>query len=608
MRKRKYFIYGIITTILIWIIVVAVIALPSVPTSAKILGCVSTAEENGMFVQQETSRTYLYELKQDKSLAAKPVDITKFADGQLAGLAIMDSHYLLYIGDNMTLIVSDEKYEETNSYKIAGVSEKDAYGLYVLNDQLYLVMRSVEPGIGVRYFLQINEYACTAIFDKSIEVVEEDYNLIDTTVFEFLPEPFPDGFLTAIIINLVALFFALLFVGAAVALMMVFVYLYRETNSFVWQRFAIQQMVMYVVVGITYFVTEKIYFLGIVIAWVAGAIVLLNFANREHDDLQRLAMAVESASNGRDTSVKVPKKPNRDYERIWLAARDVLEEKKRANYSRDKMFMAYSRFAPRNITTMLHKESMLDVTPGEYQKMRGIIVNIGLDWNKDLSEIQLLEQMNKDFAFLTKNQVENDGVLLFGEPTLGTMHFLFEDNPKKAINFASNIIKSLSNRKIVVLMHETKLTFGVAGTSEQAFTYIDSGDMELLEAITKKIKEYKVGMVMTEQMVAYVDDSIKSRCIGYVNLSDDGRNMNLYEVLDVLPAAISKKRLANKDQFKKALSMYYHNDFYLARNMFTEILKQDSDDEIAKWYVFACEDLLKLAGTKEYDYSLFVER
>ena len=50
MRKKKYIIYGIITTILIWIIVVAVIALPSVPTSDKILGCVSTAEENGMFV------------------------------------------------------------------------------------------------------------------------------------------------------------------------------------------------------------------------------------------------------------------------------------------------------------------------------------------------------------------------------------------------------------------------------------------------------------------------------------------------------------------------------------------------------------------------------
>lgn len=605
---KKYIIYGIISTILIWIIVAAVIALPSVPTNDKIRGCISTADENGMFVQQESKRTFLYELRQDKTMASTAVNLTKYADGTLSGLAIMGSHYLLYVGENISLVVSDEKYEVTNSYNITGVGEKEAYGLYVLNDQLYLVMKSTEPGIGVRYFLQVGEYNCAATYDKTIEVVETDYQLIDSSLLGFLPDPFPEGFLTALLLNMLYLIISFFMVGAAVALLMIFLYLYRETNSFVWQRFAMQQLIIYAIVCVTFFVTQKIYFLGIVIVWVAGSIALLNFTNREHDDLVTLAMAVESASKGRDTSVKIPQKTNRDYERIWLAARDVLEEKKRANYTRDKMFLAYSRFAPRNIKSLLGKESMLEVTPGEYQIMRGIVVNVSLNWDRDQSNIQLLEQMNKDFAVITKTQVDNDGVLLFGEPTLGSMHFLFEDSPKKAINFASNIIKLLANRNPVILMHETKLTFGIAGTNEQAFTFIDSDDLELLQGITKKIQEYKVGMVMTEQMAAYMDDSIKTRCIGYVNLSDDGRNMNLFEVLDVLPVAIGKKRLANREQFKKALSMYYHNDFYLARNMFTEILKQDGDDEIAKWYVFACEDLLKLAGEKEYDYSLFVER
>ncbi|MBP3261174.1 hypothetical protein [Pseudobutyrivibrio sp.] len=605
---KKYIIYGIISTILIWIIVAAVIALPSVPTNDKIRGCISTADENGMFVQQESKRTFLYELRQDKTMASTAVNLTKYADGTLSGLAIMGSHYLLYVGENISLVVSDEKYEVTNSYNITGVGEKEAYGLYVLNDQLYLVMKSTEPGIGVRYFLQVGEYNCAATYDKTIEVVETDYQLIDSSLLGFLPDPFPEGFLTALLLNMLYLIISFFMVGAAVALLMIFLYLYRETNSFVWQRFAMQQLIIYAIVCVTFFTTQKIYFLGIVIVWVAGSIALLNFTNREHDDLVTLAMAVESASKGRDTSVKIPQKTNRDYERIWLAARDVLEEKKRANYTRDKMFLAYSRFAPRNIKSLLGKESMLEVTPGEYQIMRGIVVNVSLNWDRDQSNIQLLEQMNKDFAVITKTQVDNDGVLLFGEPTLGSMHFLFEDSPKKAINFASNIIKLLANRNPVILMHETKLTFGIAGTNEQAFTFIDSDDLELLQGITKKIQEYKVGMVMTEQMAAYMDDSIKTRCIGYVNLSDDGRNMNLFEVLDVLPVAIGKKRLANREQFKKALSMYYHNDFYLARNMFTEILKQDGDDEIAKWYVFACEDLLKLAGEKEYDYSLFVER
>ncbi|MBO6283234.1 MAG: hypothetical protein J6M63_04820, partial [Pseudobutyrivibrio sp.] len=484
---KKYIIYGIISTILIWIIVAAVIALPSVPTNDKIRGCISTADENGMFVQQESKRTFLYELRQDKTMASTAVNLTKYADGTLSGLAIMGSHYLLYVGENISLVVSDEKYEVTNSYNITGVGEKEAYGLYVLNDQLYLVMKSTEPGIGVRYFLQVGEYNCAATYDKTIEVVETDYQLIDSSLLGFLPDPFPEGFLTALLLNMLYLIISFFMVGAAVALLMIFLYLYRETNSFVWQRFAMQQLIIYAIVCVTFFTTQKIYFLGIVIVWVAGSIALLNFTNREHDDLVTLAMAVESASKGRDTSVKIPQKTNRDYERIWLAARDVLEEKKRANYTRDKMFLAYSRFAPRNIKSLLGKESMLEVTPGEYQIMRGIVVNVSLNWDRDQSNIQLLEQMNKDFAVSTKTQVDNDGVLLFGEPTLGSMHFLFEDSPKKAINFASNIIKLLANRNPVILMHETKLTFGIAGTNEQAFTFIDSDDLELLQGITKKI-------------------------------------------------------------------------------------------------------------------------
>ena len=485
-------------TFLIWIIAAAVIALPSVPTKDKIAGCISTADENGMFVQQENNRTFLYELTPYKIMEARPVNITKMADGKIAGLAITDSHYILYNGENLTLVVSDEKYEKTSAYDVLGVAEKEAYGLYVLNNQLYLVMKSTEPGTGVRYSLQINEYTCTAVYDRNIEIVESDYNLIDASVLGFLPDPFPAGFLTAILINVVALSVGFFMIGGAVALMMVFIYLYRETNSFVWQRFAMQQFVLYVIVVATFFITERIYFIGIVVIWLAGSIALLNFANREHNDLQTLAMAVESASKGRDTTVKVPKKTNRDYERIWLAARDVLEEKKKANYTRDKMFLAYSRFAPRNITTLLSKESMLDVIPGEYQKMRGIVVNVSLDWDREQSDTRLIEQMNKDFAIITKTQVDNDGVLLFGEPTLGTMHFLFEDNPKKAINFASTIIKTIGNRNPVVLMHETKLTFGVAGTNDQAFTFVDSEDLELLQGVTQKIQEYKVGMVMTQ--------------------------------------------------------------------------------------------------------------
>jgi hypothetical protein len=53
------------------------------------------------------------------------------------------------------------------------------------------------------------------------------------------------------------------------------------------------------------------------------------------------------------------------------------------------------------------------------------------------------------------------------------------------------------------------------------------------------------------------------------------------------------------------LGLFYSNDFYLARNSFSEVLKENPDDKIARWYLFNCEHNLNNAGENEIVYGLF---
>ena len=69
---------------------------------------------------------------------------------------------------------------------------------------------------------------------------------------------------------------------------------------------------------------------------------------------------------------------------------------------------------------------------------------------------------------------------------------------------------------------------------------------------------------------------------------------------------MKKELLINTQKtFKKALGLFYSNDFYLARNTFNEVLKVNPDDRIARWYLFNCEHNLNNSSDSEISYGLF---
>ncbi len=100
------------------------------------------------------------------------------------------------------------------------------------------------------------------------------------------------------------------------------------------------------------------------------------------------------------------------------------------------------------------------------------------------------------------------------------------------------------------------------------------------------------------------------RYIGFIKswIDTDGK-IDLYEVLDANSGRIRQLKMRTKAQFEEAIQTFYRQDFYLARNAFTEILKEFPEDEIVTWYLFECEYYLNEdADTSDFSGALHLEK
>jgi hypothetical protein len=156
-----------------------------------------------------------------------------------------------------------------------------------------------------------------------------------------------------------------------------------------------------------------------------------------------------------------------------------------------------------------------------------------------------------------------------------------------------------------VLLHHTGLVYGVAGDTAQASTYVLSADMRILNAYTEQMRALGIRMAVTDAVHELIDENTASRYIGFVEKGI--HTFKLYEILDAYPANERQSRLSTRAKFKDALNLFYGDDFYLARSMFTEVLKENPTDEVARRYVFICERCLEEKAGQIDSYGLFYD-
>lgn len=328
--------------------------------------------------------------------------------------------------------------------------------------------------------------------------------------------------------------------------------------------------------------------------------------------LRRLAAATARVAEGREDWESLKDSAgsfwieSNEMRKLRNSLGQICTDVERMHHDQYRTLKNYYRFAPRHIEQILGKYSIHDVEPGDRARVTGTLAFLNYPENRGAGE-EYLHRMGGEYRRLGEKEREYGGILLSDSSNLTTMQLLFRENTEDALQFGLEMASAPegNRERPFVLLHHTSFTYGVVGDEEQAFPYVLSQEMGILEGYADSLRSIGVRMAVTDAVYRLIERETAGRYIGY--LEKDGRNFKLYEILDAYPAKERKHRLDTGDKFKKALNLFYQGDYYLGRNLFTEVLKECPDDEVAKWYLFLCEKYLNMDYGATNSYSLFPE-
>ena len=330
---------------------------------------------------------------------------------------------------------------------------------------------------------------------------------------------------------------------------------------------------------------------------------------REGRDVRQLGRALGLLAEG-DYSFQKPEHVlGWDLVRMWNSVNEIRRSIKSINYKQFMIYKAYYRFAPKNIERILKKDTITDVRSGDAIRLTGTQVLVRTERQRDDNPDEM--RVRNEFLEVVERVLSSeDGIFISSDSDLSMTRILFLEESHGCVRFGVNLLQDIRGihpgvhmPPTTVLMHHAPFVYGVAGTSEQASAFLSSPETERLEGYLDWFHRMHLGVLVTESVVRAEEGLGDLRHIGFI-IPKPGEKVMLYEVLDAEDTRIHVAKLRLAKAFEEALSLYYAQDFYLARNMFTDILREVPEDEIAKWYLFECEGLLNESVNADFTGAL----
>lgn len=341
--------------------------------------------------------------------------------------------------------------------------------------------------------------------------------------------------------------------------------------------------------------TPLLYSAGVFLAGSVIAIWLLLLQGRE---LKRLARAMQMLSEG-ETGIRKETVHGKDVDFMWNSLMEIRKTISRINYTKYRIFESCYRFAPKNIEKILGKDSITEVNSGDRVLLHGTMAVISSALGED-GDNGPAEEIGSFVSLIEEHQERSGGFFVSGHCGLDMMKVLFLEESRDTAAFGVSLMqdyaRQVKNRpgmkKAGILLHYSQYTYGVAGTNKHSLPYLLSGEMEDLERYAGWFRSLNLPLVITESVKNREHLESPLRYLGYLLISGAKERIRLYEVLDACPLREGKLKAQTDPKFQKGIELFYQHDFYLARNTFNEVLRENPEDSMATWYLFTCERYL----------------
>jgi hypothetical protein len=362
----------------------------------------------------------------------------------------------------------------------------------------------------------------------------------------------------------------------------------------------------------------KYFYLITLIGWIIMMIYLRNFLKKKWSYAEVIVTQMEKVSRG-DYHIENKNVPDNEFGTIWMSLERMCKNIQIQRYRNTDTLDYIYQFAPQNFETLFNKEKLQDIEIGETLQISATVGIISvIDKDTLLTgrlQKQYVQYANQLMEILFSQEQSEQAIFLQNGSNLENVKVIFKEDSQSAITavrYSVDCIETLLgltekkyDTKPFILLHTSQFSCGVAGGSRQIYPYVTSLELETLGIYVEQLKYCGVRMVVTKNTWLQVEGKVSGRYIGYVKSKDQNDIYDLYEILDAYAQSQKLSRLKNMENFNNALKLYYANDLYLARSLFSDIVKECPDDGIARWYAFACDELFNREDRTNVRYDLF---
>lgn len=276
---------------------------------------------------------------------------------------------------------------------------------------------------------------------------------------------------------------------------------------------------------------------------------------------------------------------------------------------------AYYRFVPLKMFEILNKKDVLDINIGDQVK-----TNISLLFLTANNFKNICAEMKTDDIFIFINKMFNEIVPIISKSGGIVERYnnagLISLFPQTSINSINSAIKireavrvnggmDLNKIDTGFVINKEDIMIGIIGCEERVAASVISDYLTTLEGLNEFREKYGTNILVTEACYEEIENFNKSYnyrvlgCIKYKN-----KIMKLYDFFDGDDYENLELKKQTKNIFEQGVKLYCEKDFYNARRIFIEVLKQFKEDKASKEYLRLCDKYYRLKNSANIEIYL----
>lgn len=272
-------------------------------------------------------------------------------------------------------------------------------------------------------------------------------------------------------------------------------------------------------------------------------------------------------------------------------------------YSLRKTSENYYRFVPQRAFGLLSRGDLGELALGSGVSGRFDVVCVSLALSARLPQEDMEALTNRFFAILDKCCSESGAALLQDRINLRSYKLLCPEGTG-AVDLALAVLTQVDAVNAAVpmqarldpllIVHRCEVRYCICGDAERLVPTLLAEEIDWLTARQEAIRGLSSRLVVTAAAYAGIDASrYFHRFIGTPN--DSGANADVFGLYDFYGSGTSEEiRLIGEGlpTFDKAMELYGARRWYDAKNLFALVLRENPRDNVARYYVFSCEQKL----------------